>query len=307
MIIISLFSLPVLSHELVWKKSDHKIIEQKLSKNPIYKTQRLRRNQRIERIQLGSAISPYFKKGKTSYRFFEKISTCYKLTINETLSFYSKARCPNNFDDIYIKIGDVLAKRFIPASTLPSKVKLSKQFDIYNFLAHKNSFREIENIEDLDKYPTQIIDVSTNETFSILNNKGNVSIVKTVEVNRTALGYLSAEKKLISQTLKFDFYSERDFIFKDQSGSIYFYKRYQPEPFTFGFLNISNQFKNHLENLESLFYSFNGSSRCFRSDLIENSKWDCDTLLFKTSSLAKYRNMSLLKFDYENNNYKIIE
>jgi hypothetical protein len=306
-LLIAIFSFPALSHELVWKKSDHKEIELKLNKNPIYKTQRLRRNQRVERNNLGTAISPYFIKDKTYYRFFEKISVCYKLTIKETVSFLSKARCPLNFSDIYIKVDNKIAKRFKTTKEAPKNITINKENSEFNFTAHVHSYRLIEDFTQLGKYPTQEITVSSLESFNVINQKGHIQIMNSVELERSKLGFLTPKVETTKQTIKFDQFNKRDFIFKDDQNIFYFYKRYQPKPFTFGLLKTSNKFKDYISNLENLFYPFNGINRCFRNDWIEPSQFDCDTLIFDKVSVGAYYKMSLIKVNYIDKSYELIE
>jgi hypothetical protein len=304
---ICLFTLPTFANELIWSQADHKEIELKLNKNPIYKTQRLGRNQRIERNKLGTAKSPYFKKDNSFYRLFESISKCYKLTIKETVNFYSKTKCPINFTDINIKVNGKIAKRFKTTKLSPKNIQITKTNESYDFVAHKHGFVEIEDMTDLDRHPTELITVSSNEIFNVINLEGSIQIKNEVNLSRTKLGFLSKREEITSQTMKFDQFNKRDFIFKDIEGNFYFYKRYQPAPFTFRFLKTSNSFKDHIQNLERLFYPFNGVNRCFRTSLLGTSIYDCDTLIFKTKSVGSYYKMSLIKVNYKSETYEIIE
>jgi hypothetical protein len=174
-------------------------------------------------------------------------------------------------------------------------------------VAHKHGFVEIEDMTDLDRLPTELITVSSKEIFNVINLKGSIQIKNEVKLSRTKLGYLSKREEVTGQTIKFDQFNKRDFIFKDIDGNFYFYKRFQPAPFTFRFLKTSTSFKDHIQNLESLFYPFNGVNRCFRTSLLGPSKYDCDTLIFKTKSAGSYYKMSLVKVNYKTETYEIIE
>jgi len=306
LVIVLTFAQAAFAQELVWKNSEHKLINNKIDSNPIYKVLRLRRDQRIERSELGTAISPYFKEENAYIRYFKSIDQCFKLSIYETKSLLTKAFCPKKFTKLVIKINDILATQVIPNKEIPKSIKVSNKKESFSYLAHTHAYDQIEDFDQLDIYPTQEITVDTLETVSVENTKGYIKIKNSVEVTRSKLGFLSAKTNTVDQKLSFDLYNQRDFIFKDNKNNFYFYKRYQPKPFTFSFLQTSTKFLDHLSNLDLLMYPFKQTKRCFRNDWSSESDFDCDTLIFKTVSPGAWYKMSLIKVNYNQLNFEIL-
>lgn len=299
LLVLIMTSNLTIANELVWKNSEHKNIDQLLNQNPIYKVLRLRRDQRIERNELGSAISPYFKSEKSYYRYYESIGQCFRIDIYETKSLYKKSYCFSDFENIIIKLGDQTARIFTPTKDFPKAIQVSNKSGSFSYLAHVHAFDEIEDLDNLDLYPTQEIEVAVKEMTTLTNTKGYITLNNKIEVSRSKLGYLSQKTEKIEQNFTFDLYNHRDFFFKDENNNIYIYKRYQPTPFTFRFLKTSENYLTYLDKLEALFYPYKNSNRCFRNDWVTSSEHDCDTLIFKNKAIGTWTEMNLIKLDYQ--------
>lgn len=305
LLLLITFSFNSFSNEIVWSYIETESLKSSIASNPAYLVKRIGLR-RIDLDQLGIAVTPFYYIKGTIFRDYKDYrDQCYRLKVESHRSLAAKTKCTKK--KFFINFNGKIFKEFDEFSNLEEfSFGIQKKAAVKTIQAFHHEAREIlPNLQEEEKFPFGPIDVQLDIERAVTFSKSKILVNSNVVVSRSKYTYLSEREKSVYQSLDFE-PSKRDFVFINDN-EILLYKRFQPRPFEFRLLSVSQNYVNYLGALEDHLFEYEGNKRCFKDNLYNPHQSDCDKLIFKDRLFANWKEFGLLLINIERQSIQAIK
>jgi hypothetical protein len=303
-----LFNLnEVYSANLITNHAEVSAISERYQKNKIYQARRFGRMVEIDRNDLGRGISPYYiEDNKIKKLFKDYLDQCHQIVVEENYTYAYSYNCYyepefkiSGYSD-YERIGfkDVISNE----EKIHVLRTLQKKYIIPGFTVHyRNTLNRNGEVEINPRQKSQLNFEVEAQTFAKFNKAG-LTLVSDFKFKFDKFGYFPVEVEKRSSEIDL---SSGDMLFSNGKGGYLIFKRFQPAPFHFQTLWISNDYFNYLDQIETKLFTYEGRGHCFYDDYLNPTPYDCKRSILNTKSPYKYQTYMLIEFDIVNNSINI--
>lgn len=285
------------SGQIIWNYETIDNLSQTYLKNPIYLKRRILSDIKLERQDLGVALSPYYKIGNFIHKNYKSfLGQCYRTTQYKSKTYARKTKCANQ--KFYIIVDNV---RYDLIDDLSAFYHNQIEFDHQAFQTsiegfHHTKYDFDQDGSDQSPYSNINIELKSNKLLKVENNR--VYIDTIVNQTRSKYAFLEPKEKLSKTQLRIE-PVKGDMVFSNSDQTLILLKRYQPSVFRFKINEYNNLHTSYLDSIDDYLFTYKGAKRCFRDGWIEKSKYDCDALIFNKTSVIRQKDFSYIKVDFK--------
>lgn len=302
--ILTIFLYNAQAQELVWNYHQQSLLRSQLFERTIY-LKTLIGKKKIEFSEIGRSTSAFYKNEDIfSRNFKDYLGKCFKVDILENYNLAKKIDCI----DPKLKIsfgGDVYQQIFNFDFLKSESFNISESIASVKVEAFNHQAQEVlSRLNDIHLYPYSEISIDLNISRNVQFTKDYIAIKTNVNLVRSKYSFLSKKQVTTDQDLRIE-PKKGDYVFFSD-GKLLVYKRYQPSPLDFRFLDINPFYVDYLQAIEDFFFQHQSIKRCFRDNLLRQNQHDCDLLIFNTKSNYSWRKFNLIQIDLSTMEIKLI-
>jgi hypothetical protein len=281
--------------EVIWDYDQVESLSTSYSKNPLYLKRSILRDVKLEKTDLGKAMSPYYKTGNLVHKDYKSLlGQCYRITQYQNTTYAKKTKCMHK--NFYVVVNQ---KRYDLVNNLEAYIGNEIEFDYQSAQTSFEAFHHTKydfDRDDSPKRPYSLITVEahSNKKLNIRNNR--VYIDTIVKQSRSKYTFLSKKEEMTTAQLTIE-PIKGDMVFSDGDQKLILLKRFQPGIFRFRVTHFNNAYVSFLKNIEKHLYDYKGSKRCFRDNYFAKSIYDCDTLVFQKTPVLKATHLNYIYVD----------